>query len=45
MKYRAAIASCDGTIHFLGCRDFERCFCRQSSDDGKTFSEPVDAPR
>jgi len=31
-----------GTIHFLYCAEYARCFYRRSNDDGKTFSEPVD---
>ncbi|MBK9168654.1 MAG: exo-alpha-sialidase [Bryobacterales bacterium] len=37
-----AIASRNGVVHFLYCRHYAQCFDRRSSDDGLTFSEPVD---
>ena len=37
-----AIAGRDGTVHFLYCVEYARCFSMRSDDDGLTFSEPVD---
>lgn len=31
-----------GAIEFLYCVNYERCFSMRSTDDGKTFSNPVD---
>src|SRR5690606_14624885 len=31
-----------GTIHALFCHNYERVFAMQSSDNGLTFSEPVE---
>lgn len=36
------IAGRDGTVHFLSCVEYARCFYRKSTDDGATFSEPVE---
>ena len=32
----------DDVIHFLYCIDYGRCFYRRSTDDGVTFSQPVE---
>ncbi len=37
-----AIASRDGTVHFLFCLEYMRVFYMRSRDDGKTFSKPVE---
>jgi sialidase-1 len=37
-----AIADRDGTVHFLYCVNYKRCFYLRSTDDGKTFSAPVE---
>lgn len=37
-----ALASRDGTVHFLFCYEFNRCFYTRSTDDGATFSTPVE---
>lgn len=37
-----AIASRDGTVHFLFCVEYGRCFAMKSTDDGLTFSKPVE---
>jgi sialidase-1 len=37
-----AIAGGDGIVHFLFCREYDRIFYMRSTDDGSTFSEPVD---
>jgi sialidase-1 len=37
-----AIAARDGTVHFLFCLEFSRCFYLRSDDDGATFSAPVE---
>jgi len=31
-----------GTIHFLYCLEYERCFYQRSDDDGATFSPPLE---
>ncbi len=31
-----------GTVHFLYCVDYGRCFHIKSDDEGKTFTKPVD---
>lgn len=36
------IADRDGTVHFLFCLEYMRCFHSQSGDDGITFSIPVE---
>jgi sialidase-1 len=36
------ISARDGTIHFLYCVEYARCFYRRSTDDGATFGEPVE---
>jgi sialidase-1 len=37
-----AIAGRDGSVHFLFCLEFNRCFHLRSDDDGVTFSPPVE---
>jgi sialidase-1 len=37
-----AIAERDGTVHFLYCAEYARCFHMQSADDGATWSEPTE---
>jgi len=37
-----AFADRDGTVHFLYCVEYARCFAMHSSDEGATWSEPVD---
>jgi sialidase-1 len=37
-----AIADRDGTVHFLYCMEYARCFSMHSDDDGVTFSKPVE---
>jgi sialidase-1 len=37
-----AIADRDGTVHFLYCAEYARCFAMHSGDDGATWSAPVD---
>jgi sialidase-1 len=37
-----AIADRDGTVHLLRCLEYMRCFYQRSTDDGLTFSEPVE---
>ncbi len=36
------IADRDGTVHMLFCLEYMRCFYQRSSDDGLTFSKPVE---
>ena len=36
------IAARDGTVHFLYCVEYMRCFHRRSTDDGATWSAPVE---
>jgi sialidase-1 len=36
------IADKDGTIHMLFCLEYMRCFYQRSTDDGATFSPPVE---
>ena len=36
------IAARDGTVHLLFCLEYMRCFHRQSTDDGVTWSAPVE---
>ncbi|MCI0420733.1 MAG: glycoside hydrolase [Acidobacteria bacterium] len=31
-----------GTVHFLYCLEYMRCFYMRSDDDGRTFTEPVE---
>jgi len=31
-----------GSVHFLYCVEYRRCYYRRSDDDGRTFSDPVD---
>ena len=33
-----AIADRDGTVHFLYCLEYARCFYIRSDDDGRTFA-------
>lgn len=42
MNNPVAIAGRDGTVHFLYCIEYARCFYTRSEDDGVTFSEPVE---
>jgi sialidase-1 len=37
-----AIADRNGTVHFLFCLEYMRVFYMRSTDDGKTFSSPVE---
>lgn len=37
-----AIPDRDGSVHFLYCVDYARCFYRRSDDDGQSFSPPVE---
>lgn len=37
-----AIAARDGTVHFLYCVEYVRCFYLRSTDDGATWSKPVE---
>jgi sialidase-1 len=37
-----AISSRDGVVHFLFCVEYMRVFYMRSTDDGKTFSTPVE---
>ncbi|MDQ2948428.1 MAG: glycoside hydrolase, partial [Acidobacteriota bacterium] len=37
-----AIADTDGTVHFLFCLEYMRAFYMRSTDDGVTFSAPVE---
>lgn len=32
----------DGSVHFLFCLEYSRCFYIRSDDDGRTFSKPVE---
>lgn len=32
----------DGTVHFLFCLEYSRCFYIRSDDDGLTFSKPIE---
>lgn len=36
------IADRDGTVHMLFCLEYMRCFYRRSTDDGVTWSAPVE---
>ncbi|QDT56755.1 Sialidase precursor [Caulifigura coniformis] len=36
------IADRDGTVHFLFCLEYFRCFYMNSRDDGRTWSSPVE---
>lgn len=36
------IADRDGTVHFLFCLEYFRCFYMNSKDDGRTWSTPVE---
>jgi len=37
-----AIADRDGTVHFIYCVEYMRCFYMRSTDDGVTWSKPVE---
>ncbi len=37
-----AIADRDGTVHFVYCVEYMRCFYQRSTDDGVTWSKPVE---
>lgn len=37
-----AIAARDGTVHFLFCLEYMRAFYMRSTDDGRTFTAPVE---
>jgi sialidase-1 len=37
-----AIADADGSVHFLYCVNYEHAFYMKSTDDGVTFSEPIE---
>ena len=37
-----AIADAYGTVHFLFCLEYARCFYLRTDDDGLTFSKPVE---
>ncbi len=36
------IADKDGTVHMLFCLEYMRCFYQRSTDDGLTFSKPIE---
>jgi sialidase-1 len=36
------IADRDGTVHMLFCLEYMRCFYQRSTDDGESWSEPVE---
>ncbi|MBL8792412.1 MAG: exo-alpha-sialidase [Planctomycetia bacterium] len=45
VTYNNAVAIGDpkaGTVHFLFCLEYHRCFYQRSDDDGRTFSKPVE---
>lgn len=37
-----AIAARDGTVHFLFCLEYARCFYQRSNDDSVTWTRPVE---
>lgn len=37
-----AIAGADGTVHLLFCLEYMECFYQRSTDDGVTWSKPVE---
>lgn len=37
-----AIADRDGTVHFIYCVEYMRCFYQRSTDDGVTWSKPIE---
>jgi sialidase-1 len=39
------IASHNGIVHFFYCVEYARCFYRTSTDDGATFSEPLEVTK
>jgi len=45
VTYNNVVAIADrqaGTVHFLFCLEYMRCFYQRSDDDGVTFSKPVE---
>ena len=40
-----AISDRDGTVHFLFCLEYMRCFYQRSEDDGITWLQPVEVTR
>ncbi len=38
----AVVERKSGTVHFLFCAEYNRCFHMGSADEGKTFSKPVE---
>lgn len=42
MNNPVAIADTGDVVHFLYCVEYARCFYMRSTDDGATFSEPVE---
>lgn len=42
MNNPLAIAARDGSVHFLYCVEYARCFYCRSDDDGQTWSESVE---
>lgn len=40
-----AIADAAGSVHFLFCLEYRRCFYQRSQDDGVTWSKPVEITR
>jgi sialidase-1 len=45
VTYNNPVAIADaktGTVHFLFCLEYLRCFYQRSDDDGQTFSKPVE---
>ncbi len=39
------IAGRDGTVHMVFCHEYMRCFYQRSTDDGVTWSQPVEITR
>ncbi|HTN77720.1 MAG TPA: sialidase family protein, partial [Pirellulaceae bacterium] len=42
MNNPVAIADRDGSVHLLYCIEYARCFYVHSTDDGQSFSEPIE---